>query len=254
VLNINTPVEPYGDPGVVECVYVSDYVRKQFGGIYERETVIHPGIDLERFLPPTHRDPHAANSIGMVYRLEQDKLDMNSIEVLIEVVKRRPTTRAIVVGGGSLFDAYVARTAAEGVRGNFDFTGYVPYGTLNDYYAKFSVFVAPVWKESFGQVTPFAMAMGLAVAGNKVGALPEILGSDATLGSSVGETADKIVALLDDPDRTRLLGERNREICLSKYAVTVMCARYDEVYRRVLGEPAYDAMPGFPPAEIFLPA
>src|SRR5207248_444909 len=112
----------------------------------------------------------------------------------IEVVRRRPQTKVYIIGGGSLFRSYVAQTEAAGVRANFHFTGYVPYEDLPRWYDRFSVFVAPVWQESFGQVSVFAMNKGQAVAGYKIGALPEILGYDDTFGNDTAAAADKIVA------------------------------------------------------------
>lgn len=250
IQNINTPVEPYFDPVVDEYIFVSNYIREAFGSQGSNERVIYPGIDLAAFDRPKKMSPDAADSIGMVYRLERDKLNENSIEPLVQVAVRRPQTRIYVIGDGSLFDTFLERVVEAGVRDNFVFTGYVPYSELPQYYSEFSIFVAPVWKESFGQVTPFAMSMGLAVAGNLVGALPEILESTDTLGETIEETADHLIALLDDPVRRAQLGERNREIARTKYAVETMCAGYDQTYRGVLGE--VDEMPGFPPAEIFL--
>lgn len=250
VQNINTPVEPYFDPVVNEYIFVSNYIREVFGSQDSNERVIYPGIDLATFDRPKQMSPDAADSIGMVYRLERDKLNEDSIEPLVLVAMRRPQTRIYIIGDGSLFDPFMQRVVEAGVRDNFVFTGYVPYSDLPKYYSEFSVFVAPVWKESFGQVTPFAMSMGLAVAGNRVGALPEILESTDTLGETIEETADHLIALLDDPVRRAQLGERNREIALTKYAVETMCAGYDRAYSEVLGE--VDEMPGFPPAEIFL--
>jgi glycosyltransferase involved in cell wall biosynthesis len=185
----------------------------------------------------------------MVYRLEGDKLNADSIEPLIRTVLMRPRTRAFVIGAGSLLDVFLRRVEKAGVRDNFVFTGYVPYAELPDYYAQFRTFVAPVWQESFGQVAAFAMNMGLAVAGNRIGALPEILGSDDTLGGSIEETAAILVALLEDPDKIRNLGAHNRTRAQQMFEVADMCRKYTSVYQDVLGES--DPMPGFPPAEIF---
>jgi glycosyltransferase involved in cell wall biosynthesis len=196
-------------------------------------SVIHPGIDLSLFdTPIAGEEPYDA--IGMVYRLEPDKLREDSIQLLIEVVRRRPRTKAYVVGGGSLFRSYVAQTKAAGVRQNFHFTGYVPYETLPDWYRKFSIFVAPVWQESFGQVSVFAMNMKMAVAGYKIGALPEILGSDATFGATREEAAAKIVALLNDRPRLKALGEANRARAQAAFGVAAMTRRYGEIYDRLL--------------------
>lgn len=248
--NVNTPVVPYRQPDIVRFIYVSEYVRREFGSNSPHEIVIHPGIDLERFAPPTNIDLDAANSVGMVYRLEPDKLNIGSIEPLIQVVKARPRTRVVIVGNGSLFEPFLQRVTAAGVRDNFVFTGYVPYSELPAYYRMFRIFVAPVWKESFGQVAPFAMNMGMAVAGYNVGALSEILGYEDTLGSSVEECARKIVELLDSPAQAEHYGRLNRERAQAHYAIEAMCRAYDRVYRSALGV-ALDLMPGFPQAELF---
>lgn len=250
VLNVNTPVEPLRHPAIAETVFVSDYVRRTFGPDIAAARTIHPGIDLDRFGPPPAFDADAMRSIGMVYRLEPDKLRADSIDVLIEACKARPRTRAIVIGGGSLFGAFVRRTRAAGLRGQFHFTGPVPYANLPGLYRRFRIFVAPVWQESFGQVTPFAMSMGLAVAGNKIGALPEILGSEETLGGDNAATAARIVALLDDPARIAALGAENAARARAAYDVKAMVAAYEALYADLLGE-AVDPMAGFPPALVF---
>ena len=249
VLNVNTPVAPIASGAIAETVFVSDYVRRTFGAGVAPSRVIHPGIELDRFAP-AGADPDAARSIGMVYRLEPDKLRPEAIDILIDVCKARPRTRAVIVGGGSLFAPFAQRVRAAGVRGPFHFTGPVPYASLPGIYRRFAIFVAPVWKESFGQVTPFAMSMGLAVAGNRIGALPEILQSDETLGETPQASAAAIIALLDDPARTASLGARNAAIAHAAYGVQTMTAAYDALYRDILGEAA-DPMAGFPPALVF---
>jgi glycosyltransferase involved in cell wall biosynthesis len=238
VQNVNTPVAPIADQAVALTIFVSHYVQEAFGAGITRYAVIHPGIELERFQQPEPVDSDALRTVGMVYRLAPDKLRPDAIDVLIEVCKARPRTRAIIVGGGSLFDGFVRRTATAGVRANFLFTGQVPYEDLPALYRRFGLFVAPVWQESFGQVVPFAMSMGRAVAGNRVGALPEILGSSETLGATKAETAARIVALLDDPDRIVALGVGNRERARQLFDVRQMTAAYGEIYDRLRPGPA----------------
>jgi glycosyltransferase involved in cell wall biosynthesis len=109
------------------------------------------------------------------------------------------------------------------------------------------MFVAPVRQESFGQVVPFAMCTGLAVAGYNIGAIPEILGSSETLGSTLDETAGIAVALLDNPQRLLAFGERNRERALKLFGVEDMAARYFHLYRE-LAPHDVDPLIGLPDA------
>ena len=239
VQNVNTPVAPLVDPVFRVYVFVSQYVVDHFGwkAVASGATVevIHPGIDLSRF-ESQERSPDAENAIGMVYRLECDKLSEDSIELLIEVVRRRPRTRAYVVGGGTLLQPYLERTERAGVREHFRFTGYVPYESLPMWYQKFRIFVAPVWKESFGQVVPFAMSNGCAVSGYDIGALAEIAGGHKTLGRDLGETADIIVQLLNHPERLRQVGGENRLRSRELFGLAKMIERYTSVYDLVLAK------------------
>lgn len=235
VQNVNTPVAPLVHPRVDHYVYVSSYVRTHFGaGVDgpESSSVIYPGIDLSRFSKP-YDGVDARNAIGMVYRLEEDKLREDAIDLFIEIVRRRPRTRVVIVGGGTFLQPYIQRTIDAGVRENFHFTGYVPYEMLPDLYDQFSIFVAPVWKESFGQVSPFAMAKGLAVAGYSIGALTEIIGRDDSFGETLEEAAAIVVELLNDPERLAAEGERNRVRATGLFSVEAMVDRYDSVYARL---------------------
>lgn len=238
VENVNTPITPYMADDIHRYIFVSRYVREVFGWNCSNAEVVYPGSNFDLFRPlPTKGT--AADCIGMVYRLESDKLNEASIEPLIQVVKNRPGTRALVVGDGCYLKTYRARVAECGLESQFRFTGAVPYQDLPSLYAQMSVFVAPVWKESFGQVTPFAMSMGLPVAGYAVGALEEILGGRETLappGDAEG-LADIITGLLDKPARRRAIGDQNRERALSRFSVEAMIGQYRTIYRQILQNP-----------------
>ena len=120
------------------------------------------------------------------------------------------------------------------MRHNFHFAGFVPFATLPAWYDRFSVFVAPVWQESFGQVTPFAMSKRLAVAGYRVGALPEILQSEETLCGEREELVELLIRLLDDPAHLQRLGKKNHEIARANFDVAVMSSKYAILYDRML--------------------
>jgi glycosyltransferase involved in cell wall biosynthesis len=232
--NINIPVTPYVSPTVARYIFVSDYVRERFGHRDAPNLTIHPGSDLTLFTRPDSSVP-PDDCVGMVYRLERDKLDETAIDVFIAIVRRRPGTRALIVGGGRFLDEYRRRVELAGV-GGIDFTDYVAYDQLPGLYRRLSVFVAPTHTESFGQVTPFAMSMGLPVAGYRVGALAEILG-DETLLAPPGDAAalaDIVIGLLEDRARRLDIGRGNRARALEHFSVERMIERYAAVYDEVL--------------------
>lgn len=233
VQNLNTPVTPYGDSRIAATVCVSDYVRRTFAAHLPNATVIHPGIDSTWFGPAPKPSPDAADSVLMVYRLDRDKLDADALDPAIEAVRLRPRTRFVIVGEGPLLPVFVARVRKAGVRENFDFRGAVAYRQLPGIYADARVFLAPVARESFGQVVPFAMAMGLAVAGNRVGALPEILGATDMLGTSAVETGAIIARLLDSEDELARWGAFNRDRA-SGFGLPAMIDAYEQLYAQML--------------------
>jgi hypothetical protein len=93
--NINTPVAPLVSERINRYVYVSEYARNFSSCVEGKSMVIFPGSDLSLF--QRGDAPIPDDVIGMVYRLETDKLHEDSILPFIEVVRRRPQTRAIIV-------------------------------------------------------------------------------------------------------------------------------------------------------------
>ncbi|MCP2081544.1 UNVERIFIED_ORG: glycosyltransferase involved in cell wall biosynthesis [Methylorubrum zatmanii] len=253
IQNINTPVMPFAYHGVSKIVYVSRYVQENFPSTIgrENERVIYPGMDLKAFVSSKPISADALDSIGMVYRLETDKLNAESIEPFIEVVLKRKKTRVYIIGGGSLLRHFKERVNEAGVKNNFQFTGYVPYSDLPSLYEKFSIFVAPVWKESFGQVAPFAMHMGRAVAGYDIGALSEILGDRSMLASDSEALSNVIVNLLEQPDELKRIGQTNRDIAARMFGIDTMINSYKDLYNEMTGQSCENPLRFFPENKIY---
>jgi glycosyltransferase involved in cell wall biosynthesis len=238
--NVNTPVMPYVSDRVNHYVYVSDYARNFATCEAGKSSVIYPGSNLTLF--DRHNAPIPDNVIGMVYRLDSDKLKEDAIRVFIQVIKKRPRTKVLIVGGGEFLIAYQKLVAQEeGATANFEFTGYVPYGKLPEYYQQMSIFVAPVWKESFGQVSPFAMSMKIPVAGYQIGALSEILGSNELLATNPDDLSDIIVKLLEDRERRIEIGYNNYLRVHERFSVDAMVTAYNQLYDRLIHEHEIDS-------------
>jgi glycosyltransferase involved in cell wall biosynthesis len=232
--NINTPVETYFHDKITQYVYVSEYIRNLFRPVPDNSRVIFPGSNLDLFERLNNDSPDDA--IGMVYRLERDKLNEESIDLFIDVVKERPSTKAYIIGAGTFLKLYQEKVRAAGMLDNFIFTGYVPYESLPDYYRKFSLFVAPVWKESFGQVSTFAMSMGIPVVGYDVGGLPEMLGSQEFFTNDRARLVGLIIDLLNNREKRIEIGRLNRERAHEMFSVEAMVAQYDRLYESVLAK------------------
>lgn len=234
IQNCNNPTFPYFDEQIKSNVFVSQYAKDIFGLSAPQNTVVYPGSDFDRFKLLNEYTP--GDTIGMVYRLEWDKLNDQSIEPFIQTVKKRPNTKVIIVGGGTLYDVFKSRVQHEGLSSQFEFTGYVPYEELPAYYSKISIFVAPVYQESFGQVTPFAMNMGIPVVGYNVGALSEII-ADSSLLAPQGcsdKLSDILVTLLDDKHRMKEISRFNHQRAQMLFSLDTMIASYRKIYQSII--------------------
>jgi glycosyltransferase involved in cell wall biosynthesis len=234
--NVNIPTEPFRSDSVATYVYVSDYVRRRFARPGDTATVVYPGSDLDHFRPPADAE-RPDKTLGLVYRLERDKLNEASFDPIAEALKRRDDARAVVVGGGPLLPVFEGVAEQAGISDRVTFTGYVAYDELPHWYGQISTFVAPVHNESFGHVSVLAMGMGVPVAGYDVGALGEILG-DSELLAPAGDTdalTEILVGLLDDPVRARELGASCRRRAEEHFSTEQMVARYRTIYGEVRG-------------------
>ncbi|WP_455929903.1 glycosyltransferase, partial [Pseudomonas fluorescens] len=237
IQNINTPVAPYYSEAIKRYVYVSDYVRRVFGKDQSNHVTVYPGSDFAMFQSRNSRKPKE-DCIGMVYRLEGDKLNSESIMPFILAAQKKPSIKVLIVGGGSLMEPFMKATEEAGVAENFEFTGYVPYDTLPAIYDRMKIFVAPVWKESFGQVSPFAMNMRVPVVGFDIGAIGEIVEDDSLLAPPGNSDAlsDIIVSLLEDDPRRLKIAELHRKRAQNNFSIQAMIKGYQNIYSDIMVE------------------
>jgi glycosyltransferase involved in cell wall biosynthesis len=236
IQNVNVPTHPHPSPAIVHNVFVSEYVLREFKNVETESSVIYPGSDFSHFRNEDI-DRLPDKNIGMVYRLDNDKLRPDAIEVFIEAVKKDPAIKAHIVGVGPLLDVYKQRVQEEDLESNIFFTGIVSYDDLPAVYRRFSIFIAPVHDESFGQVTPFAMSMGLCVAGYNTGAISEILGSAETLASTgdIEALAQIVVDLANDPLRRKALAICFQQRAHNLFSIERMLGEYRKLYGEVEG-------------------
>lgn len=238
IQNVNTPVAPFHSSAIRRSIYVSEAIKTQYGGRDCRGEVVYPGSDFSLFRPASslHDSVRRGLVVGMVYRLEPDKLPLDAIDVFLEIVRIRPDCRCLIVGGGSLLEPFRARVCDAGYMEAFHFTDYVAYSALPSLYREMDVFVAPVWQESFGQVTPFAMASGVPVVGYRVGALPEIV-NDQHLLANPGDwrqLAALASTLLGQSAWRKQVADLQRRRALDMFSVESMVNAYGSLYASLL--------------------
>ncbi len=193
--NIHNPVHFRWAGHILQrcCDYVifeSHYERNRVlaSGLEEaRSTVIHSGIDTDRFVPRP-RDPGLAarygvdparhRVFGIVARLSEEKGHRYLVEAFARVHRAQPQTRLLVVGDGPLLGTVRAQVGALGLDGAVVFTGL--QRDIPEHLALLDAFVLSSTRESFPLAAREAMAAGKAVIAPRIGGCPEVVEDGVT--------------------------------------------------------------------------
>ncbi|MCD6671527.1 MAG: glycosyltransferase, exosortase A system-associated [Burkholderiaceae bacterium] len=219
----------------------------------ERVTVIPNAVDLERFPPLGERDRALESEydlrgrrvlgfIGSFYAYEG--LDL-LLEALPAVLRARPDTRVLLVGGGPQESALRAQAARLGVADHVVFTGRVPQGRVPAYSSLIDAFVFPRKSMRLTElVTPLkpleAMAQRRLVLASDVGGHRELIDHGRTgflfHHDDVTALARSLLQALDGLDRFGGILDEARAFVENERTWDASVRRYDRVYERALGD------------------
>ncbi|MGV9285966.1 glycosyltransferase family 4 protein [Streptomyces sp. NPDC003719] len=213
--------------------YLGEYTRSRIAGALTpaaaaRMVQLPPGVDEKTFHPDSGGDEVRAR-LGLtdrpvvvcVSRLVPRKGQDTLIRAMPRVLAAQPDAVLLIVGGGP-YEKDLRRLARDtGVAASVRFTGAVPWAELPAHYGAGDVFAMPCRTrrggldvEGLGIVYLEASATGLpVVAGDSGGAPDAVLDGETgwvVRGDSAEQTADRVTALLADPELRRRMGERGR--------------------------------------------
>ncbi|CAL9421858.1 GDP-mannose-dependent alpha-(1-6)-phosphatidylinositol monomannoside mannosyltransferase [Streptomyces sp. enrichment culture] len=213
--------------------YLGEYTRSRIAGALTpaaaaRMVQLPPGVDEKTFHPGSGGDEVRAR-LGLterpvvvcVSRLVPRKGQDTLIRAMPRVLAAEPDAVLLIVGGGP-YEKDLRRLAHDtGVAASVHFTGAVPWAELPAHYGAGDVFAMPCRTrrggldvEGLGIVYLEASATGLpVVAGDSGGAPDAVLDGETgwvVRGADPDESADRITALLADPELRRRMGERGR--------------------------------------------
>ena len=114
-------------------------------------------------------------TLGVVSRLVTIKGMDLVIPAFVEVLKKHPKTRFIVVGNGSLRSKMEHQATEAGCADHIIWAGRQPQKELNKWYSLMDIVLMPSRSEGFGLTAIEAMANGCVVVASNVGGLPEVV-------------------------------------------------------------------------------
>ncbi len=206
--------------------------------------VVHSGVDLARFHNPP-ADPHRKRRelglpegvpvVGCVARLVPVKGVQHLLEAVPLIRRSVPGTVVVFVGDGELRPQLEARARELGVEGAVRFLGL--RRDVHELLPLFDVAVLPSLNEGMGKAAVEAMAAGKPVVASAVSGLQDVVRHGQT-GILVPPAdpealARATVALLQDPERARGMGEAARRAA-EAYGVEAMVAEIEALYARLL--------------------
>ncbi|MDQ0953087.1 phosphatidylinositol alpha-1,6-mannosyltransferase [Streptomyces phaeochromogenes] len=232
--------------------YLGEYTRSRIAAALTPEAAarmaqLPPGVDEKTFHPGSGGDAVRAR-LGLtdrpvvvcVSRLVPRKGQDTLILAMPRILASEPEAVLLIVGGGP-YEKDLRRLAYEtGVVGSVRFTGAVPWSELPAHYGAGDVFAMPCRTrrggldvEGLGIVYLEASATGLpVVAGDSGGAPDAVLDGETgwvVRGGSPEDAADRIVALLGDPELRCRMGERGREWVEEKWRWDLLAERLKEL-------------------------
>lgn len=223
---------------------------KRCGAAFRNTTVIHCGIDTQRYrllespdeLRAKHRIPDGAPVIGVVGNIREWKGQETIVRATGILRRRFPAIRCMLAGGHTDADlAYLGRLkqicSELGIEDNVVFAGFqqnsIDYMRLMDVVAHTSVHPEP-----FGIVTLEAMSLGKPLVSTTIGGPAEVVVNGVSgLLVKPGEPellAGAIASLLNDPVAAAKMGRQGLERLQAEFSLAKNLSSTMQLYDRVL--------------------
>lgn len=229
----------------------SDKITAKFQQLFripaDRIATVPTGIDITRFqregpkaaleLPPAAA---GLPLIGMISVLRSWKGHPTFLQAarLLNTGPAGPRAHFLIVGGGAPREAMVKMVRDHGAEPWVTLAGHRE--DVPELLRALSVLVIPSTRhEGVPQIGLQALACRTPVIGSDAGGIPEIIRDGETGGifpaGNAEALAGKIAAALDQPDASRQLTARGRELVERHHSLDAMLDKLEEIYRRRLG-------------------
>ena len=220
-------------------ITVSECSRRDVSRDYrvpsERFRVVHNGINTDHF----HPLEGVARADHRILVTNSADTPLKGLRYLLEAaaaVRKRRKIEVVVIGKPKE-NGQVDRLVGElGLGDAVRFTGRIGQEEFARYYAEATLAVIPSLYEGFGMPAGEAMACGVPVISTTGGALPEVVGDAGILVPPADAEAlqKAIVALLDDPEKRRRLGQAGIERVKNSLTWRHAAQKTVDVYREAM--------------------
>lgn len=208
----------------------------------------HMGIDTNKFKYVTreYRKDKKAFHILSVARLAEKKGLEYGIGAVAMALKKHPHIEYTIVGDGPLSSKLKNEAKENGIENKVHFLGSKNHHEVLRYLSEAHLFIAPSVTASDGdqEGVPVsimeAMASGLPVISTFHSGIPELV-SNLESGFLVPERdayalAEKIILLIQNPDKCLEMGERGRKIVEDNFNIEILNSALVRVFEKIINE------------------
>ena len=233
-------------------IAISEPVRENLVNYFkvskDRVRLIHNGLDPICFSKDYSRDEkekikknyglkEKGKIIGNVARLVKVKGQEYILHAAKQILKVRPRTQFLIVGGGEEKQRLVNLAKRLNVTANIYFTG--PLKRVEDVLAIMDIFVFPAfWQEGFGLSILEAMVSGLPIVASNVGGIYTLVKDNKTgfliPPRDVSGLIDALLRLLDDEKLAVQMGRTGRDLAIREFSLDKVASQILDVYRELL--------------------
>jgi glycosyltransferase involved in cell wall biosynthesis len=208
----------------------SQYLKQKLG--LQRVTVIPNAIFSDRFKPVQHREKEVLNLVTVTnfHFLDKAKGLANVCKILERIQNK--SIKYTVVGGGTYLKQVKEEIPKHRI--SVEFTGFLnhPEHTL----AQSDIFFYYSYQDNFPIVILEAMACGLPVITNDVGAVTEIIENekDGYIATSDETYLEYLLNLIRNPNLRAKIGREGRKAVETKFNWEKIVNKYIEIYKELL--------------------
>lgn len=248
ITSIQTSVEAILEPGgettrmlsrSAAILAVSEHVRRRICArapeLAQRVHLLPNCLPMPDLAPAP--PPMAPPVILCLGRLVAEKGMDLALRALARLDGRWGGVRMIVAGDGPERSGLEALAGDLGLGARVSFTGWVEPEAVPALINRATLLAMPArWDEPFGLVSLQAAQMARPVVASRMGANAEVVAEGETgllvENEDPAGLADAVASLLADPARLRSMGERARELAMTRFGFDAYVARHMELFRR----------------------
>jgi glycosyltransferase involved in cell wall biosynthesis len=217
---------------------------------------VHSGMEVDRYLDPgTSREamrrelelPPDAFVLGTISRLAELKGHDDLLDALGPLMQERPDLVLLWIGDGWWRDRLLARVRDMGLTGRVRTTGLVQSEEIPRHLTAMDALAHPSYREGLPRAVVQALIGGLPAVAYDVDGTREVC-RDGETGRLVAPgdregLRDAVRSLMDDPEASRRMGRRGRELCRERFDAGFMVERLEQVYAEILAARTGPAVP-----------